>query len=203
MTKQYKPLKVGDPWPFESARGLVGDPCKAVWYALITRPQKERETRHKLQNAGCVVRYPTIDKTRHINGQKRVYTVPIIPRIIYAKFTYEPQWDVMRDRAVIVGVFSHDSQPLAIDEDKVNAIMGLPSTVEQERRAALEAEEKERLARFDFNVGDRAVLKEGTFAGFFVEVTKVEVGRVFYEFLNSDFPMKGEDTTGILQRVDR
>lgn len=203
MTKQYKPLKVGDPWPFESARGIVGGPCDPVWHALITRPQKERDTRHRLQNARCVVRYPTIDKTRHINGQKRVYTVPIIPRIIYVKFTYEPQWDVMRDRGVIIGVFSKGNQPLAIDEDKVNAIMGLPSTVEQERQAALEAEEQERLSRLNFQVGDRAILTEGPFAGFFVDVTKVEAGRVFYKFLTSEFPMRGEDTSGILQRVAR
>lgn len=201
VTKQYKPLKIGDPWPFESARGIVGAPCDPAWYALITRPQKERETRHRLQNAGCVVRYPTIDKERHIRGKKQVYTVPIIPRIIYAKFKYQPQWDVMKDRKVVVGVFSYESQPLEIDEDKVNAIMGLPSVVEQERQEALDAEERERLARLNFTIGDRALVTEGPFAGFFVDITKVEAGRVFYKFLNSGFPMKGEDTTGILRRV--
>ncbi|WP_299945324.1 transcription termination/antitermination NusG family protein [uncultured Ruegeria sp.] len=201
MTKRYNPLQVGDPWPFESARGIVGTPCDPVWYALITRPQKERETRHKLQNAGCVVRYPTIDKTRHIRGKKHVHTVPIIPRIIYAKFKYTPQWDVMKDRKVVVGVFSVGDLPLEISEDKVNAIMGLPSAVEQERQAAHEAAEKERLLRLNFKVGDRAMLTEGPFAGFFVDVTKVELGKVFYHFVSSDFPMKGEDTSGILRRV--
>ncbi|MEO1108275.1 MAG: transcription termination/antitermination NusG family protein [Pseudomonadota bacterium] len=201
MTEQYQPLKIGDPWPFESARGIVGMPCDPAWYALITKPQKERETRHKLQNAGCVVKYPTIDKTRHIRGKKHIQTVPIIPRIIYAKFKYTPQWDVMRDRKIIVGVFSYESQPLEIDEDKVNAIMGLPSAVEQERQAAREAEERERLARLDFRVGDRAMLIEGPFAGFFVDVTRVELGKVFYRFIESDLSMKGEDTSGILRRV--
>lgn len=201
MTKQYKPLKVGDPWPFESARGIVGTPCDPAWYALITKPQKERETRHKLQNAGCVVRYPTIDKTRHICGRKHIQTVPIIPRIIYAKFKYTPQWDVMRDRRIIVGVFSIEDRPLEIDEDKVNAIMGLPSVVEQERQAARDAVERERQARLNFKVGERAMLTEGPFAGFFVDVTRVELGKVFYRFIESGFPMRGEDTSGILRRV--
>lgn len=193
MTKQYKPLEIGDPWPFESARGIVGDPCEPAWYALITRPQKERETRHRLQNAGCVVRYPTIDKTRHINGQKRLYTVPIIPRIIYVNFKYQPQWDVMKDRRVIVGVFSEGETPLALTDEKVAEVMGLPETIIRL--------EDERIQLITPKVGGKAQIKDGPFMGFYVDVTKVEAGRVWYEFAFGSGRIKGEGGIGSVQRV--
>lgn len=193
MTKQYKPLKVGDPWPFESSRGIVGGPCEPAWYALITRPQKERETRHRLQNAGCVVRYPTIDKTRHINGQKRLYTVPIIPRIIYANFKYQPQWDVMKDRRIIVGVFSEGETPLVLSDEKVAEVMGLPETIIRL--------EDERIESITPKVGGKAQIMDGPFMGFYVDVTKVQAGRVWYEFAFGPGRIKGESGIGSVQRV--
>jgi len=193
MGQEMKSLQVGDPWPFESARGIVGAPCQPVWYALITRPQKERETRHRLQNAGCVVRYPTIERTRHSHGKKRTQLVPIIPRIIYARFKYRPQWDVMRDRRVIVGVFSKDDEPLVITDEEVAEVMGLPSAIIQM--------EDEKLEAIKPKVGEPAMMMDGPFAGFFVDVKRVEAGRVWYEMTIGNIRMKGEDKSGVVQRV--
>lgn len=188
-----KNLKIGDPWPFESARGLVGAPCEPAWYALITRPQKERQTRHRLQNAGCVVRYPTTERTRHVRGQKITIVTPVIPRIIYARFKYEPQWDVMRDRRVIVGVFSRGDMPIELTNDQVAEVMDLPSTIIQL--------EDEKLDAIRPRVGEPAKLTGGPFKGFFVDVTRVESGRVWYEMAIGGMRMKGEDSNGLVQRV--
>jgi len=193
VNKQYKPLQIGDEWPFESSRGIVGAPCEPAWYTLITRPQKERETRHRLQNARCVVRYPTIERTRHIRGQKQTQLIPIIPRIIYARFKYQPQWDVMKDRKVIVGVFSKGDEPLVLTDQEVAAVMDLPVTIIQL--------EDEKLEAIRPKVGEKAKLTDGPFTDFFVDVTRVEAGRVWYEMTVGGMRMKGEDTSGIVQRV--
>lgn len=165
-------MKIGDPWPFKSARGITGAPCDPIWYALITAPSKERETRHRLQSAGCTVKYPTIEKTRHQHGKKRSYIQPVIPRIIYARFRYQPQWDVMRDRRVIVGVFSRGDAPIVLSEDDISRVMGLPTEAER-----LDAE---RLDAIMPRPGEKAEIIEGPFAGFFVDVDRVEYGRVWF-----------------------
>jgi len=81
-------LKLGDPWPFQSSRGLTSRPCAPIWHALITAPQQEANTTCQLEKAGAEVQYPTFERVRHSRGKKFTYVIPVIPRIIYAKFHY-------------------------------------------------------------------------------------------------------------------
>lgn len=166
-------LKQGDPWPFQSSRGLTGAPCEPRWYGLITAPLKEKETGKKLENAGCDVKFPTWKRTRHIAGKKHIQEVPVIPRIIYAEFNYEPQWDVMKARKVIHGVFSIGDRPVPLRYDDVAVVMNLPTEAER-----MEEELREALRP---KVGQRAQIAVGPFSGFFVDVTRVEFGRVWWE----------------------
>lgn len=183
-------LKIGDPWPFSSSRGLTGRKCDPVWYALITAPQKERDTHQRLQNAGVVVRYPTIEKTRHQFGKKRTFMIPVVPRIIYAQFKYEPQWDVMKDRRVIVGVFSINGRPIALTEDDIARVMGLPTEAER-----LEDERREAILP---RPGEKAEITAGVLAGFFVDVERVEFGKVWYSMATG---LKGQAPERIVKRV--
>ncbi|AUR35791.1 Transcription antiterminator [Phaeobacter piscinae] len=184
---------IGDPWPFRSSRGIVGKPCQPVWHALITLPQKEAETARKLENAGCEVQYPTEERVRHVAGKKHVRTAPILPGIIYVKFGYEPHWDVMRRRKVVIGVFSRYGHPVALSGDDVMGVMGLPTQAEQRRAAALAAVMP--------TPGGRAVLTSGPFSGFMVDVLAVEKGRVWYEMITAIGVVRGEDDSGMVQRV--
>lgn len=183
-------LKIGDPWPFRSARGLIGAPCKPIWHALVVAPQQESRRTDQLRNAGVVVRYPTREVTRHINGHPRKFLLPVISQIIYAQFTYLPHWDVMRDRRVITGVFSRDGQPIALTEDDVNAVMGLPSEAERLAQEKLEAERP--------RVGEKAEIVDGPFAGFFVDVKRVEFGRVWFDMISG---LKGDVDQKSIKRV--
>lgn len=183
-------LKIGDPWPFESVRGFTGRPIKPVWHALVTAPQQEAKTAHKLNSAGVEVHYPTKMTVRHINGKRREYVSPMISQIIYAKFSFAPNWDVMKNRRLITGVFCYGNSPIELDPDDINAVMGLPSEAERMEAERIEAERP--------RVGERAEIMTGTFEGFFVDVTQVQAGRVWFDMLNG---LKGEVSEQHIRRV--
>ncbi|MGB0855151.1 MAG: transcription termination/antitermination protein NusG [Pikeienuella sp.] len=185
-----KHLEKGDPWPFRSVRGLTGSPIASTWYALITAPQKEAKTKKHLERAGVSVKYPTIDKVRHHHGKRYDYTVPMISQIIYAEFRYEPHWDVMRDRRVITGVFTNGGDPIPLSSDDVGRVMGLPTEAERIQAALIEVTRPK--------VGERAEITEGPFSGFFVDVTRVYAGQVWYEMLSG---IKGQADERIVRRV--
>lgn len=185
-----KNLKIGDPWPFASARGITGQPCEPRWHALVTAPQKERGTRHRLQNADALVKYPTIEKTRHQRGKKRTFMIPVVPRIIYARFAYEPQWDVMKARRVVTGVFSRNGSPIVLSDDDIARVMGLPTEAER-----IEAE---RIEAMRPRVGEKAEMVDGPLKGFFIDVERVEYGRVWYSLATG---IKGDAPQEMIQRV--
>lgn len=184
-------LKIGDAWPFASVRGFTGAPLSApVWYALITAPQREQKAADRLKGAGVDVRYPTVERVRHIRGKIRKYVYPMISQIIYARFRYQPNWDVMRDRRLITGVFSTGCVPLALSDDDVSLVMGLPTEAERM--------ESERIEAMRPKVGEQAEITDGPLKGFFVDVTRVEFGRVWFETLKG---LKGDAAENMIQRV--
>lgn len=177
-------LKIGDAWPFRSVRGLTGRPMRnPAWFALIVPPQREAKAKHRLEGGGIEVTYPTVEKTRHIRGRAQKYVHPMISQIIYAKFSYVPNWDVLRDRKIISGVFSLSGEPLKLSEDDIAAVLGLPTEADR-----IEAE---RVGAETPRAGERAEIIAGPFEGFFVDVREVRAGRVWYEYIG-DLSFKGE-----------
>ena len=184
-------LKIGDPWPFASVRGVTGKPLdEPVWHALIVPPQREKNAAHKLGNSGVEVHYPTVESTRHVNGQPRKYVRPMISQIIYAKFRYQPHWDVMRDRRIITGVFSVGAKPLVLAPDDVSKVMGLPTEAERL--------EEERIDSARPRAGEQAEIISGPLTGFFVDVTKVQAGRVWFAMIGG---LKGDAKEDMVRRV--
>lgn len=183
-------IEIGDPWPFENVRGFTGKPISPVWHALITAPQFEAKTSSKLEAAGVEVHYPKKTIVRHIRGNRREYVSPMISQIIYAKFSFAPQWDVMKDRRLITGVFCIGNEPIRLKPDDINIVMGLPSEAERIEKERIDAERP--------RVGERAEITKGTFEGFFVDVTKVHSGRVWFDMING---LKGEVSQQNIRRV--
>jgi transcription antitermination factor NusG len=189
--KEREPLKIGDPWPFRSARGLTGRPlAKPVWYALVVAPQTEAKISKQLENAGVKVLYPVDSRVRHHHGRKYEYEVPIISRIVYARFEFSPQWDVLKERRIITGVFCDRNRPVIVPENVVRIIMGLP--LEEDRL------EQERIAAMTPEVGEQVILATGPFKGFCVDVVKTEAGRVWYKSVTNLGVVDGSaEITGI------
>ncbi|MFG6535776.1 transcription termination/antitermination protein NusG [Sulfitobacter sp. CS16] len=190
MTK----LKIGDPWPFRSVRGLTGRPLsKPKWHALVVAPQQEAKAAETLRGAGVEVLYPTVERVRHIRGKRYNFTAPMISQIIYAKFEFAPQWDVMRQRRVITGVFSLGGYPVNVREADVMRMMGLPTEVDRQEAA--------RIASLTPDVGERVTLNGGPLSGFCVDVVRSEMGRVWYRGISAIGRIEGEASVEAIQRI--
>jgi len=127
---------------------------------------------------------------RRLHGKKRTYTVPMMPRIIYAEFRFEPQWDVMKARKVIAGVFCRGGSPVSMKDDDIARVMGLPTEAERLRVEVREANRPK--------VGQKAEIIDGPVSGFFVDVTRVVHGRVWYEMATG---IKGQASDAALRNV--
>ena len=180
--------QAGRSYPLDYARGILGDTLpKPAWYALKVPPQREGKVRAVLRERDIHSCFPEYAKSIQIRGKRHERKYPVVTRVVYAKFTAAPQWDVMKLRRIITGVYSYGDEPIAIPGDIISAIMGLPTEAEKLEAARLE------LLRV--REGDRAVIATGPFAGFLVDVRTVLDGRVWFETLTG---MKGQmDATGV------
>ena len=175
MTTQSR-LKIGDPWPFASSRGLIGEPLdQPVWHALQVPPQRERAAREALRALGIHACYPERLTSWRVRGKHYKRAVPVVARIVYAKFTHRPNWDVFRARRIITGVVSWGSVPIAIPKDTIAAVMGLPTEaekLEQARRELLMVREAE-----------QAVITDGPLSGAIVDVRQIRGGIAWFNTL--------------------
>lgn len=186
-------LKLGDPWPFKSSRGLTGRPMETKWFALVVAPQREARVAKQLSNAGVTVEYPTEQVIRHRSGKRIERVKPMISRIIYAKFDFAPQWDVLKQRRIITGVFCRGVSPVVVADPIVREICRLPE-VEDEM-------ERERIAALTPDVGEQVQLRGGLFDGFRVDVIRSEYGRVWYQAVTDIGSMQGEASVEDILRL--
>jgi len=187
-------LNMGDPWPFESTRGLTGRPLSSpLWFGLLVAPQTEAKAKGKLERAGVQVQYPTDEVVRHRNGKKHTFIRPYISGIIYAQFDYAPQWDVLKERRIISGVFCNGNNPVPVPDAVVRKIVGLP--LEEER---LEAE---RIAALTPDDGEKVKLMGGLLDGFQVDVVRTRQGRVWYRGITDIGTIEGEASVDDILRL--
>jgi transcription antitermination factor NusG len=164
---------IGQVLPIDRKRGLTGDPLDAPeWYALTVHGGKESAARDMLKANGIHAQYPVREVKYRQRGKAMIRKLPIITRVIYAQFCRQPQWDVLKARRLITGVYGIGETPLVIPYDVIRAVMGLP-TVEEE----LEAARREMLRVRD---GDKAEITTGPLAGFVVDVNRVADGVAWF-----------------------
>ena len=171
-----KHYKIGQTVPLDFKRSITGSPLhRPVWYALQVPPMKERATRDALKARGVHACYPERETSWKIRGKHMSRKYPVVTQIVYAKFTQEPQWDVLKLRRLINGVFSWGTTPIQIPGDTIRAIMGLPTEAER-----IEAAQRE-LKRV--REGDRATITSGPFEGHTVDVRTVKDGMAWFEMV--------------------
>lgn len=165
--------RIGQIVPLERKRGLTGERLeKPEWYALTVPGGKEAAARDMLRANGIHAQYPVREVKYRQRGKAITRKLPIITRVIYAQFKHAPQWDVLKERRLITGVYGHGETPLVIPYNVVRAVMGLP-TVEEE----LEAARRELLR---VREGDKAEILGGPLDGFVVDVDRVADGTVWF-----------------------
>lgn len=186
MTREWKR---GDIVPLENLRGIVGHEICPTWHALKVPPMRERKTVDYLKERGVHSCYPTRDKVYRLRGKSIKRQYPIITQIVYAKFRRAPQWDILKARKLITGVFSYGDRPIVIPKDIIAGVMGLPTEaerLEQARRELMRVRE-----------GDKASLIGGPLSGAVVDVTRVSEGRIWFETLTG---IKGSADPAAMER---
>jgi transcriptional antiterminator NusG len=181
---------IGQILPIEAKRDILGEDMPAAWYALQVPRQKENAVREMLKARGIHCCYPERDKTWRIRGKTQKRQYPIIPGVVYVKFTQRPHWDVLKARKLITGVYSYGDRPIELPGDVISAVMGLPTEAEKLEAARLE------LLRI--KEGERATVAGGPLQGFVVDVLKVRDGRVWFETLTG---IKGEAPETALRKA--
>ena len=180
----------GKTYPLDYTRGVVGARMDhPQWFAVTVPGMKERAVSEYLKQKGVHSCFPEREKSWVIRGKRHRRKYPVIAGIVYAKFRHAPQWDVLKARKLITGVFSYGSNPIVIPPDIVRAVMGLPTREDELRKAQRE------LMRI--REGDRAEIVSGPLDGLLVDVRKVERGRVWFETLSG---IKGETSVDDLSR---
>ena len=183
--------KIGDRVPFTASRSITGTALPSpVWHALVVPPGKENAASKMLGENGVHAIYPTRESRYRSRGKAIVRKLPIITRVVYARFNAEPQWDVMKARRLITGVYSHGDRPIAIPYPVIRAIEGLPVHLAQ-----LEAAQE---AMLRVTEGDRAEIVGGPMSGFCVDVTRVADGRVWFSTVAG---VRGEVSVAKVKKV--
>lgn len=112
--------------------------------------------------------FPIREKRYHQRGKAVVRKLPVITQVVYAQFKAAPQWDILKRRRLITGVYGRNAVPIAIPYDVIRAVMGLPTVAEE-----LEAARRELLR---VREGDRAEITLGPLSGLVVDVREVMRG---------------------------
>lgn len=182
--------QVGQILPLDRTRGMTGEKLpKPVWHALTVPPGREAQAALMLQENDIHASYPTRESRSRQWGKIVTRTLPVITQVIYAQFREAPNWDVIRRRRLITGVYSVGNQPIAIPYPVIRQIQGLD--------VALEALERAKEDMLRIRAGDSAEIMEGPLAGFTVDVTRVAGGRAWFQTVTG---IKGSANVGDMRK---
>ena len=188
MSRQWN---IGDVVPIEATRDITHGPeIEPVWHALLVPPCREKAASAMLERKGIYSFYPERTVQHRQRGKLIVRKLPIITQIVYAQFRNAPQFDVLKARRIITGVYSIGERPIVIPPDVIRAIQGLPTEAEMLAQARAE------LLRV--REGDKATLVGGPLDGHLVDVKSTAHGRVWFETLTG---LKGEVAAAGVKRV--
>lgn len=151
--------------PPVGVRGIVGGEISPVWHCVIVPPQRERTARAYFRGKDIYAFYPSQSIVRTSRGKRVEIERPIISGHLYVQFRHAAQWDVMKERRVIVGVYCRGVTPVAIPPEVIRHLQGL--TVEAELLAQARAE------MMRVREGDKAMIISGALAGLCVDVGQV------------------------------
>ncbi len=157
---------IGQIHPPAYVRGITTGPDTApVWHCLITAPQRQAATRAYLRARDIYAFYPSETRVRVQRGKKLETEHPIISGHVYAKFRNAVNWDVLKARRIISGIYCRGTTPVEIHPDVIRHLQGL--TVEAERL------EEARREMMRVREGDSARIIAGPLAGLIVDVGQI------------------------------
>lgn len=189
MHQRFTHLQVGDTVQPDRSHRMQGDEMLRAsngmpvvfWFALQTPPQKERAARYHLRRHGQDAFYPSEMRQWKVRGQWREREAPIVPGYVYARFTHQPQWHVIKALPFFSGVIAIGVHPFPIPRAIVRRLRGM--TVEAEELARAKAEVRSAMAAaYAPAEGEPATITSGPLAGFCVDIRSIRGGVAHFMF---------------------
>ncbi len=146
-----------------------------TWHCLIVPPQREAAARAYFMARDIFAFYPSHNVTRHLRGKKLVTERPLITTHLYVQFRANVNWDVLKARRLITGVYCMAGVPVVIPSAAIRHLQGM--TVEAERLKEARAE------MLRVRPGDKARVLSGPLAGLIVDVCSIAGGDAWIDLL--------------------
>lgn len=201
MTEYYiGQIIYGEPVRVAVQHGREGEPR---WYAFLTPPRKEASAKAWLEWHGADAWYPVETRWRatpRAKVKRQPYEAVIVPRYIFARFTAEPAWHVLRTCRFLSRVVGVEDCPMPISDDTMAQIEQCPARL-NERRAEIIRNREERERRRRIGPGDKVMIRDGAMAGWIVDVSEVHNGiaKLASALLG---PLKAETDVNRLAKLD-
>jgi transcriptional antiterminator NusG len=158
--------EIGKTYPAVNVRDIVTDrPTPPSWHCLIVAPQKENATREYFKARGMFAFYPSEHVRRTVRGKVIERERPMITQHVYVQFRNGVNWDVLKARRLIMGVYCNNGAPVVIHREVIRQLQGLPTEAELLRQA------REEMMRV--REGDSARILQGPLKGLIVEVGQI------------------------------
>lgn len=156
---------------------LSDAPC-AAWFILRTYPMRERAAAVMLTRMGCECWYPTVTAWRRVRRaapRKIRYDARVAPGYLFVRPGHVPHWHRLREltETAVVGVVMAQGAPVALSDADVAAMAQVPHRLLRLRRKLLS--ERARMLREQRpEAGDRAIVLDGAFEGWSVDVVRMD-----------------------------
>lgn len=171
MGKQEQ-FRIGEVYPLTTRGAWKAEAITPLWYILKAKPQKDPNARAWLKAQGVEVWYPTETRWRVVPRGKRKkvpYEARIAPGYLFAMFEHRPVWHVLFDQCCFLSaVVCQDGVPLPIPESILSEMQDVPQRLREMHEA--------RAAARIIKPGDKAMVKDGPFEGWQVDVTAISGG---------------------------
>lgn len=197
--------EVGQFLPAYEAPGIVrtdaeGDPVGgARWHALLVYPQRERAAKAWLNRFSIDAFFPVEDAFRWRRNRMVRYERCYLPGYLFAHFPGTPLWHRIikaDDRRLVHDVIrmSDGITPGVLHPDtlvELEAMRDMAKTIEAKRQA-----------KRALRPGDRAKFNSGPFAGYEVEIVKVNTASGKARFLQMVGAIHGEASIDALDKIE-
>lgn len=165
--------QIGQVVPFEVVENRIQAGALDVpeWYIFRTEAQKEAGVVAWLNHKGVEAWYPTEKAWRRIprGKRKRVpYDRTIAPRYVFARFTGEPDWAVVRSCRYIQKVVGLHGRPMPVRDEVIAEMERVPGRLAILRQKLRDARK--------VKPGCKAKIMDGALAGWVVDVEDIDAG---------------------------
>lgn len=173
MVSPYLSLRIGDAVPTESSSAMIFEPGESAWYALLCRPQQERQAESWLAARDVYAFHPVTSRQTRVRGKIREYERRYLPGYVFARFAGAPVPHRVLTSPFITGALCmSDGQWGILGPKRLAALHEMRARDLRQEDKRQEQKRRADAAR-RVRVGDRAMFKAGPFSGFHCEVVEI------------------------------